>query len=103
MQNNCPGITATLDLIKGKWKPLLMFYLSSGSRRFGELHRLLPNATQHMVATQLRELEHDGLVERRVYAEVPPRVEYSLTPRGESVRGLLEHIYHWSEQQNLPA
>jgi len=90
----------TLDLVRGKWKPLLIYHLSvSSPRRFGELLRVLGgHVTQHTLTQQLRELEHDGLVHRTVYAEVPPRVEYSLTDKGRSLRTLMDQVYSWGEQ-----
>ena len=75
----------TLALVGGKWKPLILYYLTQRMYRFGELMRQLPNVTQRMLTRQLRELEADGLVHREVYAQVPPRVEYSLTPLGTSL------------------
>ena len=73
----CP-VEATLDVVGGKWKPLILYYLSGGTKRFGELKKLLPDITQRMLTLQLRELEQDQIVQRQVYAEVPPKVEYSL-------------------------
>lgn len=95
-----PGcvVEGTLDLIEGKWKGLVLFHLmESGTLRFNELRRRLPNCTQRMLTTQLRELEEDGLVARRVYAEVPPKVEYSLTPRGESLRPVVAALKAWGD------
>jgi DNA-binding HxlR family transcriptional regulator len=95
----CPNLAHTLDLVRGKWKPVLLYHLTAGPRRFGELQRLLDGrVTQHTLTQQLRELEHDGLVHRQVFAEVPPRVEYSLTDKGRSLRELLNHVYSWGEQ-----
>ncbi|WP_046246468.1 winged helix-turn-helix transcriptional regulator [Hymenobacter terrenus] len=93
-------MTNTLDLVRGKWKPALLYYLAEESpRRFGTLLRLFGGlVTQHTLTQQLREMEHDGLVTRVVYAEVPPRVEYSLTDKGYSLRALMEQIYQWGEQ-----
>lgn len=100
-ENLCPFMTSTLDLVRGKWKPILLYHLTPGPRRFGALQRLLGGlVTQHTLTQQLRELEHDGLVHRQVFAEVPPRVEYSLTEKGRSLRGLLDLIYTWGEQHH---
>lgn len=86
----------TIDLIGGKWKPLIIWHLGSkGTQRFNEIKRLLPNITQKMLTQQLRELESDGLVFREVYPQVPPKVEYSLTQLGESLMPMLKMMCEW--------
>ena len=90
-------VEATLSVVGGRWKPVLLFHLLDGKKRFGELCRLTPNATQRMITLQLRELEDDGVISRRVFAEVPPRVEYDLTERGQSLGPLLLHMRSWGE------
>jgi DNA-binding HxlR family transcriptional regulator len=86
---------ATLKIIGGRWKVLILRELFDGVRRFGELHRALQGITQKMLTQQLRELEADGIIHREVYPEVPPKVEYSLTARGESLRPILGTMHNW--------
>lgn len=93
---------ATLDLIGGKWKSVILFRLNEGTKRFSELGRLLPRITPRMLTQQLRDMERDGLVDRTVYAEVPPRVEYSLTDVGRSLQPVLDELKDWGEKQGLP-
>ncbi len=89
----------TLELIGGKWKPIILWHLKEyGTMRFSELKRTMPNVTQKMLTQQLRELEEDFLVHREVYAEVPPRVEYSLTETGESIIPLLKTMDNWGKE-----
>jgi len=94
---HCP-IEVTLEIIGGKWKPLILFQLFKGTRRFGELKRAMPKITQRMLTRQLRELEEDGLVHREVYKEVPPRVEYSLTPLGRELEPVLHAMHNWGKK-----
>jgi len=94
IERNCP-VSATLDMIGGKYKSLILWHLADATLRFGELHRLIPQATPKMLTQQLRELEGDELVVRRVYAIVPPKVEYSLSGRGASIHPILEAMYAW--------
>jgi DNA-binding HxlR family transcriptional regulator len=91
----CP-ITAALDVLGGKWKVFILSYLAQhGTLRFGELKRLIPKVTQKMLAQQLKELEEAGLVNRRVYAQVPPKVEYRLTTHGLTLRPVLDSLREW--------
>ncbi|MCK8431791.1 helix-turn-helix transcriptional regulator [Streptomyces sp. D2-8] len=89
------GIDAAMDLIGGKWKVLILWALNERPCRFGELRRALPGVTEKVLASHLREMEADGLVHREAYDEVPPRVEYSLTPRGVSLNEALEPLGAW--------
>ncbi len=91
---HCP-VEATINLIGGKYKSLILWNLISGTLRFSELRREVPGATPKMLTQQLRQLETDGLVKRKVYPEVPPKVEYSLTDFGKSIRPVLESMYKW--------
>ncbi len=91
---NCP-LEMTIDLIGGKWKVLILWNLSSGVLRFGELKRLFPAATQKMLTQQLRDLETSGLVSRKVYPQVPPKVEYSLTDFGKTLMPVLREMNNW--------
>lgn len=95
-QYGCP-VSATLDVIGGKWKLPIVHMLSLGTSRFNALLRAIPGVTRHMLTTHLRELERDGIVYRQVYAEVPPRVEYSLTSFGRSLEPLLDQLRIWGE------
>jgi len=97
----CP-VEATLELIGGKWKGIVLFYLLDGRMRFSELKRKIGCVTQRMLTKQLRELEAGGLVTRIVHAEVPPRVEYELTEEGESLRPILAALKAWGENHALP-
>src|SRR5215831_4990342 len=90
-------VEVTLSIIGGKWKPLIVFYLLGGTKRFSELRRLLPQATQQMLTMQLRELEQAGILHRQVYAQVPPKVEYSLTELGRSIEAVLRQMCTWGE------
>ena len=93
-KTNCP-VVATLDMIGGKYKALILWHLVDDTRRFGELRRLIPQATQKMLTQQLRELEEDGLVVRTVYPVVPPKVEYSLSELGRSIKPILDAMCAW--------
>lgn len=89
----------TLAVIGGKWKMIILWHLGlSGTKRFSELRRLIPSITQKMLTNQLRELEEDRLVVREVFAEVPPRVEYTLTEYGQSVIPVLQIMYEWGKE-----
>jgi DNA-binding HxlR family transcriptional regulator len=91
---NCP-VEAAIDVIGGKWKPLILWWLHHRTHRFAELRRLMPGITEKMLTQQLRELEADGIVHRRIYPTVPPKVEYSLTDYGRSLKRALQAICDW--------
>lgn len=93
----CP-FARTLDIIGGKWKPMIVHLVSKGINRFSLLEKQLPGISRKMLATQLRELEADQLLSRQIFAEVPPRVEYSLTARGESLLKVVLPVYEWGVQ-----
>lgn len=90
----CP-VEGTLEVIGGKWKGVILYHLLEKTYRFGELKKIMPGITQHTLTKQLRELESAGIVCRKVYAEVPPRVEYSLTERGASLRDIILQMRDW--------
>jgi len=94
-----PGcaVEATVTLIDGKWKCVILYHLLSGTLRFNQLRKLVPCATQRVLTAQLRELEIDGLVTRTVYPEVPPKVEYQLSERGRSLEPILRALGAWGE------
>src|SRR6266436_8598683 len=95
------AVEATADIIGGKWKAVILYYLSQGPKRFNERRLLLPEVTQRMLTLQLRELEQDGIVHREIYKEVPPKVEYSLTELGHTLKSLLEQMQEWAEQHMM--
>lgn len=93
----CP-VETTLSLIGDKWKVLILRDLLSGTKRFGELKKSVGNVSQKVLTAQLRAMEASGLLNRKVYAEVPPRVEYSLTELGQSLRPILDAMSTWGEE-----
>jgi DNA-binding HxlR family transcriptional regulator len=91
-------VELTLNIIGGKWKPIILYHLGNdGTRRFGELKQAMPNITQKMLTQQLRELEHDGLIHRQIYAQVPPKVEYSLSEFGQTILPVLQSLCQWGQ------
>ncbi|MTH53080.1 MarR family transcriptional regulator [Bacillus mangrovi] len=91
-------VEAALEVIGGKWKVVILCHLIKSTRRTGELKRLMPGITQKMLTQQLRELEEDGVIMRKVYNQVPPKVEYSLTEYGWSLKEILDSLCAWGEQ-----
>lgn len=94
---DCP-VTATLELIGGRWKAPILYYLSKGTRRFGQIDTTIAGISRKVLTEQLKELEKDGLIFREYYKEVPPRVEYSLTEFGQSLTQVFNSIVLWAEQ-----
>ena len=94
-----PGcsVEATVSLLDGKWKSVILFQLLSSTMRFGELHRSTPDATPRVLTNQLRELEADGLIVRTVFAQVPPKVEYSISPLGRTLEPVLAALKAWGD------
>src|ERR1700753_267833 len=90
----CP-VEACTEVVGGKWKGKILFILCTGTKRFGELRKLLPDTTQRRLTIELRELEEDGVIERKVYAQVPPKVEYSISKSGESLKPIVDAMWHW--------
>lgn len=91
-------ISATLEVISGRWKSVILFYLLSGTRRFSEIKRFVPGITQRVLTAQLRELEADGIVSRNVYPVIPPKVEYSVTPFGRTLEPVLLSMCDWGRE-----
>jgi DNA-binding HxlR family transcriptional regulator len=92
----CP-VNATLNVIGGRWKILVIYHLADGIARFNELQRAVPGISKRVLAQQLRQLERDGIVARRVYDQSPPRVEYSLTDFGRTLEPVMERLCQWGE------
>ena len=100
-ENTCP-VTATMKVLGGKWKPILInaIYFTAPAR-FGELKRSVKGITQSMLTQQLRELEEDGIISRKIYAEIPPRVEYALTEFGLTLSPVIQTMAQWGEEYKL--
>ncbi len=98
--HECP-VTYTMSKIGGKWKPIILYLITKGGNRFGLLQRGIGGISKQMLTKQLRELESDGILDRKIYAEIPPRVEYSLTEVGESLLPIIERMRNWGEQNMI--
>lgn len=94
---SCP-VTYCMSKIGGKWKPIILFLISKGANRFGIMQRGIEGISKQMLTKQLRELEADGILERKIYAEIPPRVEYFITDLGESLLPIIQSMKKWGEQ-----
>ena len=92
----CP-VHHTMKFIGGKWKPIILYFLQEGTKRSAELSRQIPEASAKMLTQQLRELERDGVVQRKIYATMPPKVEYSLTELGDSLRPVMKSLCDWGD------
>lgn len=98
---NC-RVEDALSILVGKWKPIILLHLlQEGTKRFSELKRILPGITQKMLTKQLRELEDEDIVQRVVYPQVPPKVEYSITEYGRSLEPILEAMHEWGTKHTL--
>ena len=97
----CPEVKATLKAIGGKWKPLVLWHLNKQDvMRFGELKKNMSGITQKMLTKELRELESDRIIKRKVYPQVPPKVEYSITEYGKSLRPVIKEMYKWGKEHS---
>lgn len=96
-KTECP-VTFTMSLIGGKWKPIILYVINKGGNRFGILQRGITGISKQMLTKQLRELESDGILERKIYAEIPPRVEYFITEKGKSLFPIINSMKLWGEK-----
>jgi DNA-binding HxlR family transcriptional regulator len=94
------ALDVTMRFIGGKWKTVVLWYLRKGPMRFSELRKRIPQITEKMLSLQLKELERDGILSRKVYAEVPPRVEYTYTEQGASLIPVVEALAHWGREKS---
>ena len=94
----CP-VTSAMDVIGGKWKPMIIFLIYKGVNRFGQLSKLLEGVSKRTLTKQLRDLENDGVLSRQVFPEVPPRVEYSLTEKGNTLLPVIKALYLWGQNE----
>ena len=99
---NTPNLHMILHIIGGKWKAKIVCNLMRGRKRFGELRRLIPGITQRVLTLELRQLEKDGIVVRRMYPTIPPKVEYSLTDRGRNLELVFTAMGTWAQQEDIP-
>jgi len=97
---NCP-VTATMEVIGGKWKILILYLISNDINRFGKLNIMLKDISKQMLTTQLRELERDGIISRVIYPEIPPRVEYFLTEKGRALSPVFNALKAWGNKYEI--
>lgn len=96
VQPSLCNVEDTIEIITGKWKPIILLHLLySGTKRFNELKKMIPNISQKVLTKQLRELEEQDIIQRVIYPQVPPKVEYSITEHGESLRPILFALHEW--------
>jgi DNA-binding HxlR family transcriptional regulator len=95
--HECP-ITSTIDVIGGKWKPIIIWILLKETKRFGELHKMIPGIALKVLSRHLKELEADGIIIRKAYPEIPPKVEYSLSEKGRSLQDMMVLLSEWSKK-----
>lgn len=93
----CP-IEAALDVIGNKWKGVILYHLMEGTKRFNELKRLIPSVSQRVLTLQLRELEEDNVINRKIFPQIPPKVEYSLSQLGKELQNILFALQEWGEK-----
>lgn len=94
--SDCP-VTYTMSMIGGKWKPIILYLISKGANRFGILERGIDGISKQMLTKQLREMEDDGILIRKIFAEIPPRVEYSISDKGKSLFPIIDAMRCWGE------
>ena len=97
---NCP-VEATIQLIGGKYKAVILWHLMNQTLRYSEIHKRIPNATDKMLAQQLRELEKDGLIIRKEYPQVPPKVEYFLSEMSKDLQPVVQEMFHWISKYDM--
>ncbi|MBL7805416.1 MAG: helix-turn-helix transcriptional regulator [Saprospiraceae bacterium] len=100
-KSECP-VSYTMSIIGGKWKPVILFLIAKGGNRFGVMQKGIVGISKQMLTAQLRELENDGVLERKIFAEIPPRVEYYLTDLGRSIMPIIESMKNWGEARMAP-
>jgi len=100
--SECP-VTFTMSKIGGKWKPIILYLIDKGGNRFGILQRGIDGISKQMLTKQLRELEADGLIHREIFAEIPPRVEYSITEKGRTLFPIIKSMSAWGEKYIIEA
>lgn len=97
---NCSSVKSTLNIIGGKWRPLIIYTLHGNTLRFSQLQKQISGISQKMLTQELKKLENDEVIKRVIYPEIPPRVEYSLTDKGTSILPILQKMHEWSQVYN---